>query len=192
MKFRLRYALFPMLALLFFAELASADTFTVSYNDGTNTATGSLWATDLDGQSFLATNGSITFTTGILAGTYSLLPTTAPGVTPTGCNWCYSPSTHQIFDNMLFKYNEPFLTGGGLLFVGTGGTPEVNIFSRGGNSYSLYSWNGTTYDPQTDDGEATLINVPEPSGFPVLALGTLMVGVFAASRRKSQSVSSNL
>ena len=165
-------ALFLLLTPLFFAQVASADTiFSFGYSDTAgNVATATLSAVDLGGGSYLANSGTLTVTGGADVGLYYLLA--VAGLPSNGGGAVYSPSGKFYFDDMLLIGTSPFLDGAGLLFVGNG--LEINMWANGPNNFSLYSWNGSTYnvavDGGTDSEPTPVTSAPEPSSLALLGL----------------------
>jgi hypothetical protein len=103
-----------------------------SFTLGTQTASGSVNATDQGGGKWLATSGSLIVTGGSDVGTYTLIPG-GPGVTT-------SPLGSFIYDNVITPSANPALDVDGLLFGVTG--KEINIWGTGTNTYSFYDSTG--------------------------------------------------
>jgi hypothetical protein len=103
-------------------------TIDFSFTISTQTAFGSLNATDQGGGTWLATAGSLTVTGGTDVGTYTLIPG-GPGVTT-------SPFGSFLYDNVITPSANPALDVDGLLFGVAG--KELNVWGNSANNYSFY------------------------------------------------------
>jgi PEP-CTERM motif len=155
--------------------------FTFTYTDGINIASGTINTTALGGGAFWATSGSLTVSSGLAAGTYTLFPGGPPVTT--------SPDGLWIYDNVV--YCPPLLIGGpsvdnaGLLFLDATGR-EVNIFGNGGPSnYSLDASDPSFgYTILGTSGTFTLSDCPEPASMTLLGIGITGMAGYGWRRRK--------
>ncbi len=103
-------------------------TIDFSFTISTQTAFGSLNATDQGGGKWLATAGSLTVTGGSDVGTYTLIPG-GPAITT-------SPLGSFLYDNVITPSTNPALDVDGLLFGAAG--KELNVWGNSANNYSFY------------------------------------------------------
>lgn len=134
------FGIVATLALPAFFSTAMADTYDFSYTDGgANVASGVI-----DVVNDTAVSGSLTVTAGAATGTWTL----QPGAGEDGS---------FIWDNLVNPNSDPFLDPDGLLFVD--GNSELNIWGNSPDNYSLYGNIDGNYNPVSNGGEATLIQV---------------------------------
>ncbi len=149
---------------------------TFSISGGPDAAYGSLTTADLGGGTLAATGGTLTVTSGLDIGTYTLY------ANPSSPNTVLSPTGAFTYDDLIFPASNPQLDGYGLLFANTGsgaaGVQEVNIFvgnSPGG--YEFYSYNGSGYNVADDPSLLLVVHsTPEPSS---MTLGVWAIASFA-------------
>ena len=154
---------------------ARAAVFHYSYtsNDGTQTAVGTLHATEVSPGQFDATSGTIRAFGTLESGKGLIISN--PGVTTAEL----SPSGYFIYDDQLLPGQNPHITNPGLLF--DIGGKEVNIFSNGPDpgTTQLYVNNG-----KNDFGSFLMAQVPEPSMWAMMMIGFFGIGAMLRSRRK--------
>jgi hypothetical protein len=169
---------------------AAMQWYDVSFVDPTaqNIAHGLISVDMVDG---VAVSGTMTVLNGFAVGTYNLIATTTPGLTPYSGfpNAFYSPSGAFYFDDKIVGIPPgppalPFVDLAGLAFTGTGArlNTEINLFSdnNGANAYAFYGWTPSVgYDPAVHGGAAIgLSAVPEPT---TMIAGALLLLPFGAS-----------
>ena len=126
-----------------------------------------------------ALTGSLTVTSGVDVGTYSLFPN------PTDPNPTNSPSGQFFYDDILYPNQDPLLSTAGLLFTGHG--LEINIWGNGpGTLYSFWSSPGGGYNLTSDSVVFTLNSVPEGGTLSLLG-GVCMMGAGVLFRRRRTS-----
>ena len=166
--------------------------FSFSFHLGSDIASGTITANAEGNGTFLATSGSLTVSSsshgGIDIGTYSLLPTTAPGVTPGPPGAYTSPSGAFWFDDLIFPGNTPSVDLYGLVFVN--GNTQINIYDNcsttptkpcGGSNYNFDSFVSGTGYTVLDEGPGTLSFTPEPSA--IVLFTTVLLGIGMIYRR---------
>jgi hypothetical protein len=165
-----------------------------SFNDPNGFVSGdfTLAATAVPGDpgAFMATAGTLELNAPMadgIAGTYSLV--TNPG----GTNSQYSATGMFIYDDLVMPGSDPIVTNPGLLAFGgpgLGNVPEgkgseINFFSNGAGSYSLYTASNGNYNysyvftmPQgtvtaqvlgVPGGVRSLVAAPEPATWAIMA-----------------------
>jgi hypothetical protein len=171
-----------LLVLIGLSTVANADAFSFNINAGDNLGIGSI-ITDTTG---LATSGSLTMSSGSVMGIYDLF---SGGGSPT-----YSPSNRFIFNNKTYNSAAVDLDIYGLLFVGNG--LEINIWGNGtGNPYSFWSWNGSSYNINSNTASFSLAPANSPMGVqavPVPAaiwlFGSAIIGLLGMSKKKQGNI----
>jgi hypothetical protein len=151
-----------MAAALAAAMSANASFFDITYTDGG----ANVGAGQIDVVGGLAISGSFTVTAGSAVGTWNLVPGAG--------------SDGSFFWDSLILAGNPFLTGAGLLFSGTGllSAYEINMWGNGPGNYSLDGNIGGNFNPVSHGGLATLTAVPEPT---TMIAGALLLLPFGAS-----------
>ncbi len=199
-----RLSLLAVPFLLLGVSGAQANTYTFTFSDGATTlGLGTLDATSIGGDQYLATSGS-----GLI---FSSTLTTSPDaitLIPVGPAVTYSPSGAFIVDDVLYPAGDAqssgscavgatggYLDNCGLLFTFTdNGSPyELNIWGNGsGGGYSVYTYQDhSSYVVQSGSGTFTLTadNIvaatPEPTFYAALAIG--FIGLVAVIRRRSNA-----
>jgi hypothetical protein len=155
--------------------IAQADGFTFQYTGGSSSASGELSATANGDGSFTAVSGS-----GLYSGfTFVDVPITLYA-NPIAPAEAISPSGAIGYDNQLFPSGGAagLISYWGLLFT-MADTSEVNIY-QGGSTFDSYA--GYLPSVGSDTGTFTLTAVPEPGS--ILLMGTLLLGVAGALKRK--------
>ena len=163
------------------AASATAATFDFTFlaNDGSENATGVLFATDNGDGTFTATGGTINLS-GVFSdsGAAALLPD------PSAPTFTFSPSGFFIFDDQVLPSQNPSITNDGLLFI-LPNTHEVNLFSNGpslpvpNGSYQLYDNTGEYVYGAFSAAAA----VPEPAAWALMTLGFGGLGAVLRRRR---------
>ena len=156
-------------------NIANSATYTFNINAGSNVGNGFL-TTNSTG---LATSGSLVMTGGSIIGNYGLF-SGGPSVTS-------SPSGAFIFDNMTYNSASLALDWYGLLFVGNG--LEVNIWGNVGQPYSLWSYNGSSYNLQSDTASFSLQVQPVPVPAAVWLFGSALLSFLGMGKHKQGKVS---
>ncbi len=148
-----------------------------TYNDGTNTAFGTLNTTQV-GTDEWATSGVLNVIAGLDVGVYSLIANPnapAPSLSPYGA---------FNYDDVVLcpggVTSDPALTSNGLLFGGLNGSGqllEINIYINTGftnATASFGSYDGTGYNVDSQNvGQYDMQCVPEPTSMAVLGLGAV-------------------
>jgi hypothetical protein len=172
--------------------------FTFTYSDPFgNAGYGTLNSMDsgLGDGSLFVTSGTLTVTSGAIAGDYTLIPAgPSPSISPEGAfivdNLIYPSNNAGDGVNPGFSYGftsgPSYLTVFGLLF-GNGAGEEINIWGIGNNDYDFYGYSPSGgYNPAVTGGEFTLsAATPEPAGLTLLGVSLMVLGGYGWRRRKS-------
>ena len=157
--------------------VAQADGFTFQYTGtgGSSSASGELSATANGGGSFTAVSGG-----GLYSGFGYVNEAITLYANPSAPGAAISPSGAIEYDNQLFPSGGAagLISYWGLLFT-MADTSEVNIY-QGGSTFDSYA--GYLPGVGSDTGTFTLTAVPEPGS--ILLMGTLLLGVAGALKRK--------
>lgn len=189
---RVFLALLAMATALAISPVASAQNYDFTYSD---VSAGVYASGIIDVSGTTAVSGTITFD-GV---NYALYPGSA-----TAPNYVVSPSGAYYYDNQVYPSAGPngyLSTTGGLVFINSGDTEEINIFAgpccaqlgysqNGPGPYDLWVWTPTGgYDPTSDTGTFTLTAVPEYGSLSMLILSVLtLAGGFYFKARQQPGI----
>jgi hypothetical protein len=174
-------AMVAMAIALVFTQAATAQNYDFTFNGGSITASGELYAPG----TFGVTPGNATSGNIIVSGDPNLTGTGTLFANPNGPGVeALSPSGFFVYDDTLYPGQDPSIDNGGLLFIDNGNFLEINIYSNGsGAQYTLYDNTGFNTG---GSGTFTLTYVPEYGSLSMLILCAFgLAGVFLFKARQS-------
>ena len=173
-----RIAWIFVLALVMGLVPAMADNWTWTFTEGTSgvVASGTLSGSLIVAGEYNITSGTIIDSALLGANVGTIYPNPiAPGVST-------SPGYTAFYTDLLFPEAAPLLDNNGLLFVGPGGVPEINIYSTGPIAYYKYLGEYGGAGAPGDPGTFAIVATPD-GGTSLSLLGLAIVGL-AGLRRK--------
>ena len=169
--------------------MADTDSWTFTFTDAYSYVdTGTLAGNSNGNGTYTIDSGGINMTdpgNGLYVGSATIYQNPNPP------NAQYSPSGFFIYDDQLLPTQDPLITNPGLLFVGPGGSPEINLFSQGGPpEYLKYVNSGANVGgvfALTSHSVLTNVDVPEPGAVSLLFAMLAGIGGLAGVLKKKLS-----